>query len=197
MGPVGSAVNGLWRAVLRRCLCRTRARSTVQVDTYAVDVHFLGFRHPAQLVTPSPRRLVVNDRQARVVGGMDRSAGLPCGNDVVHGVAAATTTAGAGAPVEERASSDQKTATLTWCGRPWRIKGDSGPEFRRMGPGGNAFCVDNAWVDGEGRLRLRVDCVADQWRCAEVVCESVTGYGTYTFTLDSDVSTLEYVQCAK
>lgn len=70
---------------------------------------------------------------------------------------------------------------LEFSGRRWLVKGTD----TREGPGPNYFSDDeeNVWVDGEGRLHLRISERDGQWRCAEVVSEEEFGYGHYVFKL--------------
>ena len=58
------------------------------------------------------------------------------------------------------------------------------------GPGPNHFSSDNVWVDDAGKLHLRISYQNGAWRCAEVISDTTPGYGTYTFTVDSDLSKL-------
>jgi len=64
---------------------------------------------------------------------------------------------------------------LRFSGYDWVVRDRYG------GPGPNNFSQDNAWVDSEGNLHLKVCKVAGIWNCAEVYLESPLGYGEYSF----------------
>jgi hypothetical protein len=68
--------------------------------------------------------------------------------------------------------------TITWSGRSWDVK-DSGAGV--VGPGPNRFSdsARTVWVDGRGRLHLRIEFRHGHWYSAEVVATEATGYGTY------------------
>jgi hypothetical protein len=74
-----------------------------------------------------------------------------------------------------------------FAGRVWQVKvtGDC-----VWGPGPNHFSRDNAWVDAQGRLHLKISYVNGAWRCAEIISSESLGYGTYTFRFDSGVNGL-------
>jgi len=58
------------------------------------------------------------------------------------------------------------------------------------GPGPNYFSGKNVSVDTQGRVHLKISYVNGVWVCAELISRQTLGYGTYTFTFDSDLSTL-------
>ena len=70
---------------------------------------------------------------------------------------------------------------LDFSGQRWLVKGTDTLE----GPGPNYFSDDeeSVWVDGEGRLHVKIGEREGQWRCAEVVSEEAFGYGQYVFEL--------------
>jgi len=74
--------------------------------------------------------------------------------------------------------------TLLFAGHLWRVKGPG-----VFGPGPNNFSdgADNAWVDSEGRLHLRITQVGGQWFAAELVLVDALGYGEYRFKLEADL----------
>lgn len=78
--------------------------------------------------------------------------------------------------------------TIQFAGRNWLVK-DS--RDRRVNPGQNLFDPDNAWVDGDNNLHLKISNVSGQWRCAEVWTEDSLGDGLYTFRIESDLSSLD------
>jgi hypothetical protein len=54
----------------------------------------------------------------------------------------------------------------------------------------NAYDADNAWVDSNGAMHLRITKKEGKWTCALVSLTRSLGYGTYVFTVH-DVSQLE------
>jgi len=79
--------------------------------------------------------------------------------------------------------------TLEFSGYEWGVKIGASPR----GPGPNLFSdsEENAWVDDEGRLHLRITYRDDKWHCAEVVCRESLGYGTYAFEVSGDLAGLD------
>ena len=76
---------------------------------------------------------------------------------------------------------------ITWNGLSWQVK----TSRAAVGPGPNVFSKANVSVDAAGRLHLRIARVGDRWTAAEIIGPQSYGYGTYTFTLASDVSALD------
>jgi hypothetical protein len=78
---------------------------------------------------------------------------------------------------------------ITWAGHSWQVKSSTS----RVGPGPNYFSpsTDNVWVDGTGRLHLKITLRNGRWNCAEVIGAESFGYGTYSFTLASAVDALD------
>lgn len=76
---------------------------------------------------------------------------------------------------------------IEWSGATWQVKTSNSA----VGPGPCVFAKDNVSVDAQGRLRLVIRQLAGRWTCAEIVGPVTHGYGTYTFTLGSDVSALD------
>ncbi len=79
--------------------------------------------------------------------------------------------------------------TIQFSGYDWAVKSS----VHRLGPGPNYFSssTDNVWVDSQGRLHLRITYSKGRWYCAEVIGPQSLGRGTYTFTLDSPVDSLD------
>ena len=77
--------------------------------------------------------------------------------------------------------------TVAFAGRTWTVKTSSGA----VGPGPNVFLASNVSVDGSGNLKLAINKVNRKWTTAEVVLNESLGYGTYSWTLGSDVSNLD------
>ena len=78
---------------------------------------------------------------------------------------------------------------IVWAGRTWQVKSSQS----KVGPGPNYFSAstDNVWVDGFGRLHLRITNRNGRWNCAEVIGTESFGYGTYTFQVASPVDDLD------
>jgi hypothetical protein len=79
--------------------------------------------------------------------------------------------------------------TIEFAGYTWRCKDGPSP----MGPGPNWFSQspDNAWVDGEGRLHLRITYDGANWVCPEITLEDALGHGDYVFVTRGRVDQLD------
>ncbi|MCP4409900.1 MAG: tandem-95 repeat protein [Gammaproteobacteria bacterium] len=68
---------------------------------------------------------------------------------------------------------------LDFNGRTWRVKDSDYLE----GPGPNYFSDDpqDVWVDGAGKLHMRIAHRSSVWYSSEVITEEPLGYGLYTF----------------
>jgi hypothetical protein len=77
---------------------------------------------------------------------------------------------------------------LPFAGRAWTVKCGG-----LLGPGPNPFSQseENVWVDGSGRLHLKISERRGQWWCGEIVLNEPLGYGTYTFEVASNVDQLD------
>jgi hypothetical protein len=77
-----------------------------------------------------------------------------------------------------------------WCGYDWDVKNSGTFQF---GPGPNYFSdsTQNVWVDGSGKLHLRITHRNGQWQCAEVFARRAFGYGTYRCFVESVVDALD------
>ncbi len=87
-----------------------------------------------------------------------------------------------GAHVSETAGS----STLDFAGYPWTVKSSTTP----IGPGPNLFDPDGPSVDSAG-LHLQVTHTAAGWESSEVILDPTLGYGTYRWTVDGPVSSLD------
>ncbi len=77
---------------------------------------------------------------------------------------------------------------VSWGGLSWQVKTSQSA----VGPGPNLFAAANVSVDGAGRLHLAIARnAAGAWTTAEIIGPTSHGYGTYSFTLGSDVSALD------
>lgn len=68
--------------------------------------------------------------------------------------------------------------TLKFSGYEWTVK--SAP---LMGPGPNSWDEKNVWVDGAGRLHLKISQRAGKWQCAEIVSQERFGFGRYQWQI--------------
>lgn len=82
-----------------------------------------------------------------------------------------------------------RAGTLQWSGYEWVIKSSKEP----LGPGPNLWSgsEDSVWVDGQGRLNLKLQKIGERWHCAEVYTTKSLGYGKYIFYIDSRVDNLD------
>jgi hypothetical protein len=80
------------------------------------------------------------------------------------------------------------TKKIQFAGYNWLVK-NSG--LQSVGPGPNIFDSNNAWVDANGLLHLKITNNGDKWQCAEVFIEDSSGGGTYSFAVDSNVSAMD------
>lgn len=71
----------------------------------------------------------------------------------------------------------------------WQVKTSASA----VGPGPNHFSdsPDNVWVDGRGRLHMKVTYSNGRWYCAEVINTGSLGRGCYSFHLASRVDNLD------
>jgi hypothetical protein len=78
---------------------------------------------------------------------------------------------------------------LYFSGYYWNFK-NSGTNM--MGPGPNYFASDtgNIYVDGNGMLHMKITKENNKWYCSELISVKEFGYGTYMFTTQSDLTTL-------
>ena len=77
-------------------------------------------------------------------------------------------------------------ATLTFAGRTWHVKSGAG-----LGPGPNNWSEQNAWVDGNGNLHLKISRSGGKWRCAEVWTDEALGFGRYEWYVDGRIDQLD------
>jgi hypothetical protein len=77
---------------------------------------------------------------------------------------------------------------IRFSGSEWAIKAGD-----QLGPGPNDFSAssENVWVDGQGRLHLRITYREGNWVCAEVYAIQPLGYGRYVFYVSGPVDSLD------
>jgi hypothetical protein len=81
------------------------------------------------------------------------------------------------------------TGDFYFSGYYWNIK-NSGNIL--VGPGPNRFSnnAENISLDSAQRLHLKIRKDGNNWYCSEVISADRFGYGTYVFTTDGDLTTL-------
>jgi len=92
-------------------------------------------------------------------------------------------------PAVARTISDRYPRTIQFAGYEWAVKDSSEP----VGPGGNRFSAreSDVWVDEQGRLHLAITRRDEQWWSTEVFLMKSLGFGTYSFTTNSRLDTLD------
>jgi hypothetical protein len=87
------------------------------------------------------------------------------------------------------AGDPNEVGDIRFSGYNWNVKNSN---EGLMGPGLNYFSnsTDNVWVDQDGLLHLRIAKRNNKWYCSEVITTQEFGYGTYVFTVDGDLTTL-------
>ncbi len=80
-----------------------------------------------------------------------------------------------------------ESSTLNFAGYPWTVKSSTSP----VGPGPNIFDAAGPFVDSSGALHLQIAQTAAGWESSEVVLDPTLGYGTYRWTVDGPLSTLD------
>ncbi len=78
---------------------------------------------------------------------------------------------------------------FSFSGYDWKYKNSSG---NQVGPGPNLFSSssDNIWLDQDSMLHLKITKRNGLWYCSEVISTKEFGYGTFIFTTQSDLTTL-------
>lgn len=72
--------------------------------------------------------------------------------------------------------------TLEFSGYTWEVKES---ELAPVGPGPNYFSnnQEDVWVDGTGRLHMKIVMRDGRWYSTEIINTESLGYGSYSFTL--------------
>lgn len=85
-------------------------------------------------------------------------------------------------------SFDLKRRELEFGGFTWKVKASTDP----VAPGPNRYAgtPDAIWVDERG-LHLTIDQQGDEWYATEIFTKQRVGYGTYTFSVDTDASSYD------
>ncbi|HWH12795.1 MAG TPA: glycoside hydrolase family 16 protein [Solirubrobacteraceae bacterium] len=85
------------------------------------------------------------------------------------------------------AASPPPVAAVSFAGYDWAVKAPTST----WGPGPNWWSANNVSVDAAGRLHLKITQRRGQWYCAEVTLGQELGYGTYRFSVDSSLGSLD------
>lgn len=82
----------------------------------------------------------------------------------------------------------QNTSGLVvkWAGHQWRVKNRTD----LAGPGPNLWDARNVWVDGKGKLHLKLAHRNGKWSCAEISSLQRFGFGRYSFKIEGAVGRL-------
>ena len=88
-------------------------------------------------------------------------------------------------PTAETASD--LPSTLTFAGYQWTVKSSATP----VGPGPNLYDAAGPFVDSSGALHLQIMQTTAGWESSEVILNPILGYGTYRWTVDGPLSTLD------
>jgi hypothetical protein len=89
-----------------------------------------------------------------------------------------------GAPYTQAAGSSK---LLTFAGYNWIVKTSTSP----IGPGPNIFDAYGPFVDSSGALHLQIVKTKRAWESSEVILNRSLGYGTYRWTVEGPVATLD------
>lgn len=75
--------------------------------------------------------------------------------------------------------------TVQFSGYTWTIRNSA----TAGGPGPNIFNGNNAWVDANGWLHLKItkDATTGKWNCAEIYSNQNFGYGTYQWQVEGAI----------
>jgi hypothetical protein len=79
---------------------------------------------------------------------------------------------------------------IQFSGYTWVVK-SSGSVAIEPGPNIWSDSTENVWVDGQGKLHLRITYRNGEWICAEVYQEQSLGYGEYTWYVESPINQLD------
>ncbi len=79
----------------------------------------------------------------------------------------------------------EEKGDFEFSGYQWKYKNNADP----VGPGPNRFLgtSENAFVDAQGYLHLKITKKNNLWYCSEIISTKEFSYGTYIFTCLSDI----------
>jgi len=147
----------------------TQPYTAIAADSTWKNTIHLGVEYGALLVEPGYRP-------------PDTTASLPAPGGAVIAVATVNGT-GTAPPIADLEGKPRKL--LTFSGYEWEAR--AAPSDRG---GPNDYDPDNAWIDADGFLHLKLAKRGDRWTSAEVILTRSLGYGTYIFTV-RDISGLD------
>jgi hypothetical protein len=126
---------------------------------------------------------------ATVLGAMSGSTGAaPAGRMSQATVPGAPFTQASASPTQPTfAQASASPTQLTFAGYQWTVKSSTSP----VGPGPNLFDAAGPFVDSSGALHLQIVKTAAGWESSEVILNPTLGYGTYRWTVDGPLSTLD------
>jgi len=80
--------------------------------------------------------------------------------------------------------------TIVFSGYNWEVKNSLNSKVR---PGPNYFsdALEDVWVDGAGKLHLKIVYKNDKWYCTEVYNHVSLGYGEYIFYIEGKLDLLD------
>lgn len=79
--------------------------------------------------------------------------------------------------------------TINFSGYTWTVRATSSGT---QGPGPNYWNSNNAWLDANGHLHLKMQKDAKgRWSCAEVTSNNNFGYGTYQWKIECDLNIID------
>jgi hypothetical protein len=76
--------------------------------------------------------------------------------------------------------------TLTFAGRTWNVTRNG-----RYSPGPNFWSEDNAWVDSQGQLHLKISHINNRWYSAQLWTTDRLGFGTYEWQVVGRLDALD------
>jgi hypothetical protein len=91
----------------------------------------------------------------------------------------------------EASPAYSENRTLSFSGYQWVVKSIAASD-QPIDPGPNYFSDSNqdVWVDGQGRLHLKITCNNGKWYCAEIFSKQHFGYGHYRWYVSSNIDEL-------
>jgi len=86
-------------------------------------------------------------------------------------------------------NSNAIVSTLQFSGYTWYIKSSNDA----LGPGANIFNGNNAFVDSNGRLHLKItkNTTTGKWNCAEIYSAQNFGYGSYQWQVEGRIDSMD------
>ena len=85
--------------------------------------------------------------------------------------------------IAQNSITENITRVIDFSGCTWNVKSGYG------GPGPNYWSdsEESVWVDGEGRLHLKIRKINGNWYCAEIYTQEFTDYGEHRFLIEGRV----------